>query len=76
MTTIHVTLPDDLVRRATGAGLLSAEAIQKMLRRRLLLRAGESLREIHCRMPDKELPRQIEQEILEAVQGYRAERRR
>ena len=63
------------VRRAKEAGLLSAEAIQEMLRRRLLLRAGESLREIHRRMPDRELPPQIEQEIVEAVQGYRAGRR-
>jgi hypothetical protein len=54
---------------------LSAEAIQEMLRRRLLLRVGESLREIHRRMPDRELPPQIEQEIVEAVQGYRAGRR-
>jgi hypothetical protein len=27
MTTIQVTLPDDLARKATEAGLLSAEAI-------------------------------------------------
>jgi len=58
-----------------AAGLLSAEAIQEILRRRLLLRAGESLREIHRRMPDKELPPQSKQEIVEAVQAYRAERR-
>ena len=39
---------------------------------------GESLRQIHRRMPDKELTPQIEQEIVEAVQAvqaYRAERR-
>jgi len=58
-----------------AAGFLSAEAIQDMLRRRLLLRVGESLRQIHRRMPDKELTPQIEQEIVEAVQAYRAERR-
>ena len=39
---------------------------------------GESLRQIHRRMPDKELTPQIEQEIVEAVQAVqacRAERR-
>ncbi|MCX7430102.1 MAG: hypothetical protein NTY17_03705 [Planctomycetia bacterium] len=36
---------------------------------------GESFRQIHRRMPDKELTPQIEQEIVEAVQAYRAERR-
>jgi len=75
LKTIHVTLPHDLVRRAAAAGFLSAEAIQEMLRRLLLLRVGESLRQIHRRMPDKELTSQIEQEFVEAVQPYRAERR-
>lgn len=75
MTTIQVTLPDDLARKASEAGLLSAEAIQEMLREQLLRRAGESLREIHSRMPGEELTPQIEQEIVEAVQAYRAERR-
>jgi hypothetical protein len=75
MTTIQVTLPDDLARKAIEAGLLSAEAIQDMLRERLLKRAGESLREIHGRMPSGELTPQIEQEIVGVVQGYRAERR-
>jgi hypothetical protein len=36
---------------------------------------GESLGQIHRRMPDKELTPQIEQESVEAVQAYRAERR-
>ena len=36
---------------------------------------GESLRQIHRRMPDKELTPQIEQEIVEAVQACPAERR-
>jgi len=58
-----------------AAGFLSAEAIQEMLRRWLSLQAGESLRQIHRRMPDKELTQQIDQEIIEAVQAFRAERR-
>jgi len=75
MTTIQLTLPDDLARKATEAGLLSAEAIQEMLREQLLRRAGESLREIHRRLPSEELTPEIEQEVAEAVQPYRAERR-
>lgn len=61
-------------RLRKAVGLLSAEAIQEILRRRLLLWAGESLREIHRRMPDKELPPQSEQEITAAVQGYQVQR--
>ena len=75
MTTIQLTLPDDLAKKATEAGLLSAEAIQKMLREQLLRRVGESLQAIRRRMPNEELTPEIEQEIVEAVQAYRAERR-
>ena len=75
MTTIQLTLPDDLAKKATEAGLLSAEAVQEMLREKLLRRAGESLREIRSRMPSEELTPEIEQEVVEAVQAYRAERR-
>jgi len=46
-----------------------------MLREQLLRRAGESLREIHRRLPHEELTPEIEQEVAEAVQAYRAERR-
>jgi hypothetical protein len=75
MTTIQLTLPDDLAKKASEAGLLSAEAIQEMLREQLLRRAGESLQAIRRRMPNEELTPEIEQEIVEAVQAYRAERR-
>lgn len=75
MTTVQLSLPDDLARQATEAGLLSAEAIQEMLREQLLRRAGESLQEIHDRMPREELTLEIEEEIIEAVRAYRAEQR-
>ena len=72
MTTIQLTLPDDLARKATEAGLLSAEAIQEMLREQLRRRAGETLREMWSLMPDEVLTPEIEQEVAEAVQAYRA----
>lgn len=75
MTTIQLTLPDDLAKKATEAGFLSADAIQEMLREQLLRRAGESLREIRSRVPREEMTPEIEQEIADAVQAYRVERR-
>ena len=75
MTIIQLTLPDDLAKKATEAGLLSSEAIQEMLLEKLLRSAGESLREIRSRMPNEELTAAIEQDVVEAVQAYRAERR-
>jgi hypothetical protein len=74
MTTIQLTLPDDLAKKAADAGLLSAEAIQEMLQEKLL-RAGESLQEIRRRMPNEELTAAIEQDVVEAVQAYRAAQR-
>lgn len=75
MTTIQLTLPDDLAQKATEAGLLSAEAVQEMLWEKLLRRAGESLREIRSRIPSDGLTPEIEQEVIEAVQAYRVKRR-
>lgn len=75
MATIQVTLPDDLAKKATEAGLLSADAIQEMLREQLLRRAGETLREIRSPVPREEMTAEIEEEIAEAVQAYRVERR-
>jgi hypothetical protein len=45
-----------------------------MLQERLQRRAGESLREIHSRLPSEELTEEIQQEIIDAVQAYRAKR--
>jgi len=75
MATIQLTLPDDLAKKATEAGLLSADAIQEMLREQLLRRASETLREIRSRVPREEMTAEIEEEIAEAVQAYRVERR-
>ena len=74
MAKIQLTLPDELAQRAVAAGLLSAKAIQEMLQERLQRRAGESLREIHSRLPSEELTEDIQQEIIDAVQAYRAKR--
>lgn len=45
MTTIQLSLPDDLAQEATKAGLLSAEAIQDMLLEQLKREASATLRE-------------------------------
>ena len=73
MTTIQLTLPDDLARKATEAGLLSSEAMQEMLRQQLRRRAGETLREMWSQMPDEVLTPEIEQEVADSVRAYRAE---
>jgi hypothetical protein len=75
MTTIQLSLPDDLAQKAIKAGLFSVEAIQDMLRQQLQRQAGETLREAWGRLPKEELTPEIEQEVVEAVRAYRAEQR-
>lgn len=75
MTTIQLSLPDDLAEKAMKAGLLSAEAIQDLLREQLRRQAGETLREAWSRLPKEELTPEVEQEVVKAVRAYRAEQR-
>lgn len=51
MTTLKLTLPDDLAQRAQSAGLLTSEAIESMLCEQLKKRAGGNLRALWARMP-------------------------
>ncbi|MBP9229541.1 MAG: hypothetical protein KBF41_15850 [Azonexus sp.] len=75
MTTIQIQLPDDLAQDAQAAGLLNAEAIERLLRERLRLQAGDALRAMWERLPNEELTPEIEDMINEEVQAVRAERR-
>ena len=43
MTTVQITLPDELAQKAANEGLLSAHAIEAMLREQLRRRAGDAL---------------------------------
>ncbi|MEO8123787.1 MAG: hypothetical protein ABI633_07040 [Burkholderiales bacterium] len=75
MTTLQITLPDELAQKAASAGLLSPEAIEAMLREQLRRRAGEALQAMWQRTPQEQLTPEIEQEIVERVRKLRAERR-
>lgn len=75
MTTIQIQLPDDLAQDAQAAGLLTPDAIERLLRERLRHQAGDALRAMWNRMPAEELTPEIEEMINEEVQAVRAERR-
>lgn len=75
MTTIQITLPDDLAKTAQDAGLLDPAAIQGMLRQQLRSQALEELRRMWSSMPSAELTPEIEDEIVAAVRECRAEHR-
>ena len=73
MATVQINLPDELVQKAASAGLLSAEAMEAMLREQLRRRAGEALQAMWQHGPQEELTPEIEQEIVEEVGKVRAE---
>ncbi|MBK8115761.1 MAG: hypothetical protein IPK44_15335 [Candidatus Accumulibacter sp.] len=76
MTSIEIQLPDKLVQDAQAAGLLTPEAIERLLLEQLRKQAGEALREMWARMPREELTPEIAQMINEEVQAVRHERRK
>jgi hypothetical protein len=75
MTTVQITLPDDLAQTAANAGLLSPEALETMLREQLRLRAGETLKALWLGMPQEPLTPETEQEINDAVREARVKQR-
>ncbi|OGT80514.1 MAG: hypothetical protein A3H91_12405 [Gammaproteobacteria bacterium RIFCSPLOWO2_02_FULL_61_13] len=77
MTTLELTisLPDDLASKARAAGLLTSEAIEKLLREQLRKQAGQELRAmLDKRGADGTLP-MTEEEVQAEIVAYRAERR-
>ena len=73
MTTIKISLPDDLAETARDAGLLDPQAIQGMLRQQLRSRALAELQQVWRSMPPADLTPEIEQQIVDEVKRYRAE---
>ncbi len=66
MTTIQITLPDDLAQQAASAGLLSPAAMETMLREQLKRRAGQTLMALWQQLPESvtaDLEREIDAEI-------------
>lgn len=75
MTTVQITLPDDLAQKAKSAGLLSPEALETMLREQLRQRAGETLKTLWQGLPQEPLTPETEREISDAVSVVRARQR-
>lgn len=75
MTTIQISLPDELAATARDAGLLDAETIRGLLEQELRRQALGDLRQAWSNMEPAELSAEIEQEIIAAVQQCREESR-
>jgi hypothetical protein len=53
MTTVQINPPDEVAQKAANAGLLSAEAMEAMLREQLRRCAGEALQAMWQRGPQE-----------------------
>ncbi len=76
MTTIQITLPDQLAKEAEEAGLLSPESLERMLRQKL---EAPSLKQVFEAVDrgnaNDDTPYMSPEEIAEEIAVMRAERR-
>lgn len=76
MTTVQITLPDQLAREAQRAGLLTTEALERLLREAIERRQGiDELFAAMDRLGAANLPPMSMEEIQAEVDAVRAERR-
>ena len=76
MTTVQITLPDQLAQDAQAAGLLAPDALEKLLREAMERRAAvNQLFEAMDRAAAMNLPEMSMEEIQAEVDAVRAERR-
>ncbi len=78
MTTLEIklSLPDGLANEARAAGLLTPEALEKLIAEALRRRAFDELLSVAGRVEAAGVPPMSMEEINAEVKAYRAERRR
>jgi hypothetical protein len=76
MTTVHITLPDQLAQEAASAGLLAPSMIERMLRDRLRAGRIERLKTTRAALAAAPLPPMTPEEISAEIDAYRSEPRR
>lgn len=76
MTTVQITLPDQLAQEAERAGLLSSQSLEELLRRQLKAKAAEPLFAAMDRMAAVDDPAYMSPEdVAKEIAAMRAERR-
>jgi len=75
VTTIEITLPDALAEEAKGAGLLSAEAIEDLLRTKLMTDRLTRLQQARDLLSAQPVEAMTQQEINAEIKAYRQEQR-
>ena len=75
MTTVQITLPDELAKQAEAAGLLASDVIGRMIEEALRIQAGRKLLAITESLATEELTDEEMQRIVAVVREVRTERR-
>jgi post-segregation antitoxin (ccd killing protein) len=75
MTTVQITLPDQLAQRAKDAGLLSDTAIQSLLEDAMRRQAGRRLMAVASELHAANIAPMSDDEVVALVKEVRAERR-
>lgn len=75
MAKIQLSLPDELAKAASQAGLLASEAMQAMLREKLRAEGMASLKAAWTKAGDSEPSEADEAMIAEAIREVRATRK-
>lgn len=76
MTTVQITLPDQLAQEAQRAGLLSQAALEKLLREQLQAQRRDEFFAAMERMAQvEEPPAMSPEEVAEEIRAMREERR-
>jgi hypothetical protein len=76
MTTLQITLPEQLVAGAQRAGLLTPEAIERMVREQLRGERVDKLQQARHQLAATPLPSMTREEIQAEIDAYRAGQRR
>jgi len=75
MTTVQITLPDQLAQEAEQAGLLSSESVEKLLRDQLKSKKVEQLFSAMDRMSAADSSALTPEEVAGEIAAMRAEKR-
>lgn len=75
MTTIQITLPDQLAEEAAQAGLLASERIEALLREQLRAARLARLRAVREQLAADPLPPMTAAEIQAEIDGYQVAQR-
>lgn len=75
MTTLEITLPDQLAEEARRAGLLTQDAIERLMREAIRRQALADLKQAKNSINAVEGPEMTPEEIQQEIKAARAERR-